>query len=76
MVALTGVCIPNLGFAIERAGDDFVAVWIVESHRVDNICMLIEREELLARVSVPNLASSIIATSDESAAALVEGAIC
>ena len=37
--------------------------------------MLVKREQLLARVGVPHLASAVIAASDELAAALVEGTV-
>ena len=48
---------------------------IVECECVDNISVLIEREEFLASHSVPNFAGAIIATSDESASAFVEGTV-
>jgi hypothetical protein len=38
--------------------------------------MVVEGEQLLARVSIPHLAGSIVATSDELVAAFVERAIC
>ena len=37
--------------------------------------MLVEREQLLARVGVPHFARAVIAARDELAAALVEGAV-
>ena len=37
--------------------------------------MLVEREELLARVGVPDLAGAVVAARDEPRAALVEGAV-
>ena len=37
--------------------------------------MLVERKQLLARVSVPHLAGAVVAARDELAAALVEGAV-
>ena len=49
---------------------------VVEGHSVDDVCVLVERKELLARVGVPNLACSVIGASDEFATILVECAVC
>ena len=50
-------------------------VGVVEGHRVDDIRVLVERKQFLARVGVPHLARAVIAARDELAAALVEGAV-
>ncbi len=43
VVALTCICVPNLGLVVEGSCHDFVAKWIVESHSVNDIGVLIER---------------------------------
>jgi hypothetical protein len=64
--------VPDLSFAIERAGDDLVAEWVIEGHSIHDISVFIEREQLLSRVGVPNFARAIVATSDKLASILVE----
>lgn len=49
--------------------------WIIESHGVHDIGVLVEREQLLAGVRVPNFAGAIITSSDELASVLVEGTV-
>lgn len=75
MVPLPRVGIPNLRLSVEGASDDFVAVRVIEGHSVDDIGMLIEGEQLLARVCVPNFARAVVAARDELASVLVEGAV-
>jgi len=41
VVALTSVCVPYLGFFIERARNNFVSEWIIEGHTVDHIGVLV-----------------------------------
>ena len=48
---------------------------VVEGHRVDDVGVLFEREQLLSRVSVPHLARSVVATRDKFASVLVESAV-
>jgi len=72
VVALASLSIPYLGLLVERAGHNFIAVRIIESHAVDNIGVLVETEQLLARVGVPNLASTIVAACNELVAILVK----
>ena len=48
---------------------------IVEGHSVDHIGVLIEGEQFLARVGVPDFTSAIVTTSDELASTLVEGTV-
>ena len=49
--------------------------WIVESHGVDDVGVLVEREQLFSGVGVPDLAGSIVRAGDEPIASLVEGAV-
>ena len=70
------VCIPNLRLPIEGAGHDFVAVGVVERHCVDDVGVVVEREQLLPRVRIPDLARAIVAPSDELVTAFVKRAIC
>ena len=48
---------------------------VVECHRVHDIGVFVEREHFLARIRVPNFARAIVATRDELASVLVEGAV-
>ena len=75
MVALTRIRVPNHGSPIERTGDDFVAVGIIERHRIDDIGVTIERKELFSRFGVPYFAGAIITSRNESVARFVEGTI-
>ena len=70
------VSVPNLRLSIEGTGHDFVAVGVVERHCVDDVGVVVEREQLLSRVRVPDLARAIVATSDELVTAFVKRAIC
>ena len=49
--------------------------WIVESHGVDDVGVLVQREQLLASVRVPHFAGSVVRASDEPVASLVEGTV-
>ena len=51
-------------------------VRIVEGHRVDDVCVLVKRKQLLARICVPDLARAVVAACDKLAPTFVEGAIC
>lgn len=75
VVALAGVRVPDLRLPVEGAGHDFVSVGVVEGHRVDDVRVLVEGKQFLARVRVPDLARAVVAARDELAAALVEGAV-
>jgi hypothetical protein len=48
---------------------------VIERHAIDNIIMLVEGEQLLARVGIPNFTSSIVGASDELVSALVKGTV-
>ena len=75
MVSLTSVRIPNLRLAIERTGDNLVAVRIVERHRVNDVRVLVQGKKLLTRIRVPYFASAIVAARDELASIFVERAV-
>ena len=53
----------------------YLPVGVVEGHRVDDVRVLVEGKQFLARVRVPDLARAVVAARDELAAALVEGAV-
>ena len=75
MVSLTSVRIPNLRLAIERTGDNLVAVRIVERHRVNDVRVLVQGKKLLTRICVPYFARAIVAARDELASIFVERAV-
>ena len=76
VIKLTRVCVPNLSLTIEGSRDDLVTVGVVERHRVNDVRVVVETEELLSRVSVPYFARAIVASSDKLVTALVKRAIC
>ena len=55
--------------------EEDLPVGVVEGHRVDDVGVLVERKQLLARVGVPDLARAVVAAGDEAVARLVEGAV-
>lgn len=61
---------------VEGSRDDFIPERVVESNRVNNILVPLQRVELLARLGVPNLARSIVASRDKAIPLLVECAVC
>ena len=75
MVSLTSVRIPDLRLAIERTGDNLVAVRIVERHRVNDVRVLVQGKKLLTRICVPYFARAIVAARDELASIFVERAV-
>ena len=75
MISLTSVRIPNLRLAIERTGDNLVAVRIVERHRVNDVRVLVQGKKLLTRICVPYFARAIVAARDELASIFVERAV-
>ena len=75
MVSLACVRVPNFRLPVERACDDLVAVRVIESHRVDDIRVLVQGEKFLARIRVPHLAGAIVATRDELTSVFVECAV-
>ena len=72
MVSLASICVPNLGFLVKAARHNFVAERIVKRHRVHNISVLVEREELLSCHRVPDFAGAIVGPSDELVSRLVK----
>lgn len=66
---------PELAGLVEGAGDDLVAVWVIEGDRVDDIPVTLKREQLVPGDCVPDLAGPVVATGDELVARLVEGAV-
>lgn len=58
---------------VKEEGD--LPIGIVEGHSVDDILVLLQREQLLATVRVPHLAGPVVATSDELVPRFVEGAV-
>ena len=60
----------------ERSGDDLVAIRIIEGNSVDDVPVPLKSEQLVARDSVPHLASSIITARNELVSRFVEGAVC
>ena len=75
MVPLPCIRIPDFSLAIEGARHDFVTVGVVEGHRIDDISVFIERQELLPGVRIPDLACTIVAAGNEPATALIESAV-
>ena len=67
--------IPNLAGGVKRSCSNSVAVGIVKTDAVDDICVALKRLETLARFCVPQLAGSIVAPCDELTSVLVEGAV-
>ena len=61
-------------FQISRDVENF-PVWIVEGHGVDDIGVLVKRQQFFAGHGVPDLASAIVTSSDELATVLVEGTV-
>ena len=75
MVPLAGGRVPDFSFSVEGSGHDFVAVGVVKSHRVHDVGVLIEGEQLLTGDGVPDLAGSVVGACDEFVSRLVECAI-
>lgn len=75
VVPLAGGRVPDFGFSVEGAGHDFVSVGVVKGHRVHDVGVLIEGEQLLAGNGVPDLAGSVVGACDEFVSRLVECAI-
>ena len=50
----------------ERPGDDLVAVRVVERDRIDDVLVALQRQQLVARRGVPDLAGAVVAARDES----------
>lgn len=48
--------VPQLASLVERAGNDFVPPRVVEGDRVDDVAMSVQRQQLVPRAGVPNLA--------------------
>jgi len=65
VVALASLGIPNLGLLVEGAGHNFISVRIIEGHAVDHVGMLVQTQQLLAGVGVPDLASTVVAACNE-----------
>ena len=59
----------------ERSGDDLVAIRIIEGDGVDDVPVPFKSKQLIARDSVPHLASSIITARNELVSRFVEGAV-
>ena len=60
----------------ELRKDDYLPVWIVKGHGIDNVGVLVQGEQLLAGIGVPHLASPIVRARDEFVSRLVECTIC
>ena len=75
VIALAGVGVPDFGLPVEATCHNFVAVGVIERHRVDNIGMFVEGEEFLAGNCVPYFAGAIVASCDKFATVLVKSAI-
>lgn len=65
VVALARVGVPDFGCAVEGARHDFISIRIVEGHGVDHIFVLLQRQQLLAGDSVPDLARAVVAAGDK-----------
>lgn len=48
---------------------------VIEGHAVDHVVVLVQREQLLPRVCIPNLTGPVVAARDELVSTLVESAI-
>ena len=75
MVQLASVGVPDLGFFVERSCDDFVSERVIEGHSVDDVIVIIQREQLFSCHGVPDLASSVVGPRNELVATLVKCAI-
>ena len=53
----------------------YLPVGIVESHGVDDVGVLVEGTQLLARVRVPHFAGAIVTSRNEFASIFVEGTV-
>ena len=54
---------------------EYLPVWIVESHGVNNVGVFVKREQFFTGHGVPDLTSAIVTSSDELATVLVEGTV-
>lgn len=59
----------------ERTSDDLVSVGVVERNGIHHVSVALEREQLISRYGVPDLAGAVVAACDEFVAGLVEGAV-
>ena len=59
----------------DRSGDDLVPIWVIEGYGVDDVPVPFKSEQLVARDSVPHLASSIITARNELVSRFVEGTV-
>lgn len=59
----------------ERSGDDLVAIRVIEGDGVDDVPVPFKSEQLVARDSVPHLASSIITARNELVSRFIEGTV-
>jgi len=75
MVQLASVGVPDLGFFVERSCDDFVSERVIEGHSVDDVIVIIQREQLFSCHGVPDLASSVVGPRNELVTTLVKCAI-
>ena len=67
--------IPQLGRPVETACDYLVSVRHIESHGVDHVFVVLERDQLLARDGVPDFASPVVSPGKEFVAIFVKGAV-
>jgi len=75
MVQLASVGVPDLGFFVERSCDDFVSERVIEGHSVDDVIVIIQREQFFSCHGVPDLASSVVGPRNELVTTLVKCAI-
>ena len=67
--------VPNFGRPIKGSSDDEVSEGVVKGHRIYYIFMLLQRQQLLSALGVPDFTCAIVRASNELVATLVECAV-
>ena len=67
--------VPNLSCFIETSSHDEVAEWVIESHGINDILVLLETQQLCTSLGVPDTARPIVRASNEFITSLVEGTV-
>lgn len=72
---LAVVGVPYLGCFIEGTSDNQISKWIIEGHSINDVFVLLERQQLVTCLGIPDLACPIIRSCNEFVTRLVESTI-
>ena len=67
--------VPDFCGLVEAARHNQISEGVVERHRVDDVLVLLETQQLTAALGVPDLARPVVAARDKFVSRLVERAI-